>query len=57
MQPLLAMSRPIVVTVCIDTLLNCGSLNSVHICGTHVPVEEPSTASLDGVIGRRLVDS
>ena len=24
---------------------NCGSLNSTHIHGTHVPVEEPSTAS------------
>jgi hypothetical protein len=25
--------------------LNRGSLNSAHIRGTHVPVEEPSTAS------------
>src|SRR5450759_5264348 len=25
---------------------NCGGLNSPHIHGTHVPVEEPSTASL-----------
>jgi hypothetical protein len=26
---------------------NRGSFNSTHIHGTHVPVEEPSTASLD----------
>jgi hypothetical protein len=26
--------------------LNRGSLNSAHIHGTHVPVEEPSTASI-----------
>jgi hypothetical protein len=26
--------------------LNRGNLNSAHIRGTHVPVEEPSTASL-----------
>jgi hypothetical protein len=25
---------------------NRGSLNSTHIHGTHVPVEEPSTASI-----------
>jgi hypothetical protein len=25
---------------------NCGGLNSTHIYGTHVPVEEPSTASI-----------
>jgi hypothetical protein len=25
---------------------NLGGLNSTHIHGTHVPVEEPSTASL-----------
>jgi hypothetical protein len=25
---------------------NCGGLNSTHIHGTHVPVEEPSTASI-----------
>jgi hypothetical protein len=25
---------------------NGGSINSTHICGTHVQVEEPSTASL-----------
>jgi hypothetical protein len=25
---------------------NRGSLNSAHIFGTHVPVEEPSTASI-----------
>jgi hypothetical protein len=24
---------------------NCGGLNSAHIHGTHVPVEEPSTTS------------
>src|SRR4051795_11944673 len=40
------MSRPIVVIVCMDAPPNRGSLNSAHIFGTHVPVEEPSTASL-----------
>jgi hypothetical protein len=30
---------------------NRGRLNSTHIRGTHVPVEEPSTASI-GDIGR-----
>src|SRR3954452_10546837 len=40
-----AMSRPIVVIVCMDAPPNRGSLNSAHIFGTHVPVEEPSTAS------------
>src|SRR5258705_13080554 len=29
--------------------LNRGSLNSAHIHGTHVPVEEPSTASIPEV--------
>src|ERR1035438_10160228 len=42
----LAMSRPIVVIVCIvSSSPNRGSFNSAHIRGTHVPVEEPSTAS------------
>jgi hypothetical protein len=31
--------------VCILAPPNCGGLNSAHIRGTHVPVEEPSTAS------------
>src|SRR3954453_13257940 len=35
----------IVVIVCMDAPPNRGSLNSAHIHGTHVPVEEPSTAS------------
>src|SRR5260370_19139736 len=39
------MSNPIVVTVCMARPVNRGSLNSAHIHGTHVPVEEPSTAS------------
>src|SRR4051812_34568979 len=39
------MSRPIVVIVCMDAPPNRGSFNSTHIHGTHVPVEEPSTAS------------
>jgi hypothetical protein len=30
--------------------LNRGSLNSAHIHGTHVPVEEPSTASNSEVL-------
>jgi hypothetical protein len=45
----LAMSRPIVVIVCIFSSSNGGSLYSTHICGTHVPVEEPSTASIKQV--------
>jgi hypothetical protein len=32
---------------------NRGTSAGTHIHGTHVPVEEPSTASKDGVIGRR----
>jgi hypothetical protein len=36
----LAMSRPIVVIVCMDAPPNRGSFNSAHIFGTHVPVEE-----------------
>jgi hypothetical protein len=32
---------------------NRGSLNSAHIFGTHVPVEEPSTASeADLIVGQ-----
>src|SRR6476620_9836135 len=46
-----AMSRPIVVIVCMDAPPNRGSLNSAHIFGTHVPVEEPSTASEPGGLG------
>src|SRR5450759_1664432 len=42
----LAMSRPIVVIACMLGSSNCGGLNSPHIHGTHVPVEEPSTASI-----------
>src|SRR3954471_20600465 len=47
-----AMSRPIVVIVCMDAPPNRGSLNSAHIFGTHVPVEEPSTASKPAVSSR-----
>src|ERR1022692_1649344 len=52
------MSRPIVVTVCMLgsskpyaclAPLNCGGLNSTHIHGTHVPVEERSTASIGDI--------
>src|SRR6516162_2864753 len=39
------MSRPTVVTVCIWLLRNRGSFSNSHFRGTHVPVEEPSTAS------------
>src|SRR6266516_2651272 len=39
------MSRPIVVTACMLAPPNRGGLNSTHIHGTSVPVEEPSTAS------------
>src|SRR4029079_4959004 len=45
------MSRPIVVIVCMDAPPNRGSFNSAHIRGTHVPVEEPSTASLADMQG------
>jgi hypothetical protein len=42
----LAMSRPIVETVCMGELLRIvGATSSAHIFGTLVPVEEPSTAS------------
>ena len=41
----LAISRPIVVIVCIFGSSKLWGLNSAHIHGTHVPVEEPSTAS------------
>jgi hypothetical protein len=40
-----AMSKPIVVIAASLAPLNRGSLNSAHIHGTDVPVEEPSTAS------------
>src|SRR4029450_6689557 len=40
------MSRPIVVTACMLAPPNRGGLNSTHIHGTSVPVEEPSTASI-----------
>jgi hypothetical protein len=33
------------VIVCMDAPPNRGSFNNAHIHGTHVPVEEPSTAS------------
>jgi hypothetical protein len=39
------MSRPIVVIVCMTWLLRIVGLTATHIHGTHVPVEEPSTAS------------
>jgi hypothetical protein len=31
---------------------NRRGLNSTHIRGTHVPVEEPSTASISDIVGR-----
>jgi hypothetical protein len=37
--------KPDFVIVCMDRSFNRGSLNSAHIRGTHVPVEEPSAAS------------
>ncbi len=42
----LAMSKPIVVTVCMARSSEYwdGSFNSPHTRGTHVPMEEPSTA-------------
>jgi hypothetical protein len=44
------------VTVCIVAPPNRGSLNSAHIHGTHVPVEEPSTAS-EGDVGLEVPDA
>jgi hypothetical protein len=39
-----------------DAPPNRGSFNSAHIFGTHVPVEEPSTASIpDGADARRIM--
>jgi hypothetical protein len=35
-----------------DAPPNRGSFNSAHIFGTHVPVEEPSTAYLNGLMHR-----
>src|ERR1035441_10590928 len=46
----LAMSRPI---ACLAPP-NCGGLNSPHIHGTHVPVEEPSTASKADIVPMAL---
>jgi hypothetical protein len=37
--------RPIVVTACMFGSSKSRGLNSTHIHGTSVPVEEPSTAS------------
>ena len=45
------MSRPIILTVCIMAPANRGSIIGTHILGTHVPVEEPSTASKANVSG------
>jgi len=39
------MSKPIVVIVCMARSSESWGLNSAHIHGTDVPVEEPSTAS------------
>src|SRR5262245_32304224 len=39
------MSRPTVVIACMVAPPNRGGLNSTHFRGTHVLVEEPSTAS------------
>jgi hypothetical protein len=39
------MSRPIVVIVCMIGSLESWGLNSTHIHGTRLPVEEPSAAS------------
>src|SRR5947199_1092820 len=44
------MSRPIVVIDCMLGPSESWGLNSTHIHGTHVPVEEPSTASTAEVV-------
>ena len=49
----LAISKPIVLSSAWLAPLNRGSLNSAHIHGTDVPVEEPSTASNPEVGGLR----
>src|SRR6202051_2452136 len=41
----LAISKPIVVTVCMDSSSESWEPQQPHIRGTLVPVEEPSTAS------------
>ena len=38
------MSKPIVVTTCMLAPPNRDHLKSNHVLGTHVPLEEPSTA-------------
>src|SRR5436190_13642236 len=40
------MSRPIVVTACMFAPPNRRGLNSTHMHGTSVPMEEPSTGSI-----------
>ena len=47
--PEFAISRPIVLTVCMIGSSESWGLNSTHLHGTHVPVEEPSTASKDSL--------
>jgi hypothetical protein len=42
---------------CRVNAVNRGSLNSTHIYGTYVPVEEPSTASIADPRGRQAVSS
>jgi hypothetical protein len=44
------MSRPTVVIACMLAPPNRGDFNSTHFRGTHVPVEEPSTASEADVV-------
>jgi hypothetical protein len=54
-----AISRPIVVTVCMSGSPNRGRPSGDLFNGTYVPVEEPSTASIAAieVITRRGVSS
>jgi hypothetical protein len=37
-------------------VVEVGSLNSTHVHGTHVPVQEPSTASQAGIMAWHLLN-
>src|SRR5215813_889338 len=46
-----AISRPIILTACMFGSSKSWGLNSTHLHGTHVPVQEPSTASIADMCG------
>ena len=48
-------SQNLVVIACMIWLLRiAGGLNSTHIHGTHVPVDEPSTASIADIASQTM---